>query len=98
MLFVRYFVYIVAAALASALLGGAFACLVAVVSPEFVRGLFGPEAAGDVVRYSAAVGMIWGVFLGAGAMAFCLFLATILHVVAAIWKRNEPGAGNESAG
>jgi hypothetical protein len=87
--FVRYFVCIVAAALASALLGAGFACLVAAVSPEFVRGLFHPEP-GDVVRFAAAVGMIWGVFLGALTMAFCLFLATVHYVVDVVRKRNTP--------
>jgi hypothetical protein len=38
--FFRYFLFVVAAALASSVLGGAFASVVAVVSPGFVKGLF----------------------------------------------------------
>jgi hypothetical protein len=95
MTFVRYFLYILAAALASAALGGAFACLVAVVSPEFVAGLFAPGRVTGVVRYAAAVGMIWGLFLGAGAMAFCLLLTTVQQVARAFQKGG--GAGGAGA-
>src|SRR5438094_9544816 len=80
MLFLRYFLYIVVAALGSAVLGGAFACFVALVSPEFVRSLFATPRDADPVRYAAAVGMIWGIFLGSAAMGFCLFLTTAQYV------------------
>jgi hypothetical protein len=53
----------VAAALIASAVGGLFACAVAFVSPEFVRGLFVPPPDASLVRYAAAVGMIWGVFL-----------------------------------
>jgi len=43
MIFLRYFFYVVAGALASSLIGGAFACLVALVSPEFVKSLSRPR-------------------------------------------------------
>jgi hypothetical protein len=88
MKFVRYFLYILAAALGSTLLGGAFACLIALLSPEFVKGLFGPVADTGLVRYAAAVGMVWGLFLGSGVMAFCLFLTTI-HEVAGVFQKES---------
>jgi hypothetical protein len=43
MSFLRFFVYIVCGALASSVIGGIFACVVAFVSPEFVGSLFGEK-------------------------------------------------------
>jgi hypothetical protein len=40
--FIRYFFYIVAGALISALLGGVFAWVVAIISPDFIKNLFSP--------------------------------------------------------
>lgn len=81
MSFLRYFIYIVGGALAASVLGGVFACVVALVSPEFISNLFGRVGAeGSLVRYAAEVGMIWGLFLGTAAMAFSLFLITLVHI------------------
>src|SRR5881409_2285346 len=66
MTFLRYFLYVLGAALLSAVVGGVFASVVALVSPEFVKGLFSPPNDASLPRYAAAVGMIWGVFIGAG--------------------------------
>jgi len=91
MKFVRYFVYIVAGALISSLLGGAFACVVSVISPDFVRSLFSPSAGASLVRYAAAVGMIWGLFLGTAVMGFSLLLVTIVQVARLLKKKaDEP--------
>jgi len=49
MSFLRFFVYIVCGALASPVIGGIFACVVAFVSPEFVGSLFGREVSGSLV-------------------------------------------------
>jgi hypothetical protein len=92
MTFLRYFFYIVGGALVSAALGGVFACVVALVSPEFVRTLFSSEASAagtSLVRYAAAVGMIWGIFLGTAVMGFSLLLVTALHVARVIRKRAD---------
>ena len=70
MTFLRCFLYIVGGALASSALGGLFASVVALVSPEFVSTLFTRDASGSLVRYATAVGMIWGVFLGTAVMGF----------------------------
>jgi hypothetical protein len=87
---VRYFIYIVAGALASSVLGGVFACAVALVSPEFVSTLFGRTAAdGSLVRYAAGVGMIWGLFLGTAAVAFSLALITLVHVARVIRRKSD---------
>lgn len=77
MTFIRSFLSILAAALVSAAVGGVFAAILAWISPAFVRGLFSPGHAASLPRYAAAVGMIWGVFIGAAAMGFCLALVTI---------------------
>ena len=88
MTFLRYFCYIVAAALSASVVGGVFACIVAVVSPEFVKGLFTPPPDASLLRYAAAVGMIWGVFLGAAGMGLSLALVTAVQV-ARLLKRDK---------
>jgi hypothetical protein len=87
--FFRYFIYIVCGALASSAIGGIFACVVALVSPEFVSSLFGREVAGSLVRYAAGVGMIWGIFLGTAAMGFSLLLVTLIHIARVIRKKTD---------
>ena len=77
-LFIKNFLWIVCAALAASALGAVFACVVALVSPEFVQGLFNQQ--NQIVRYAAGMGMIWGLFLGAGAMAFSLFISAITGI------------------
>ena len=93
MSFLRYFIYIVAGALAASALGGLFACAVALVSPEFISTLFGRSAAdGSLVRYAAGVGMIWGLFMGTAVMAFSLLLVTLIHVARLMKKKSDdPG-------
>ena len=89
MSFLRYFIYIVGGALAASVLGGMFACVVALVSPEFVSNLFGHGAQGSLVRYAAGVGMIWGLFLGTAAMGFSLLLITLVHVARVLRKKSD---------
>ena len=92
MTFLRYFFYIVSGALLSSALGGIFACVVALISPEFVAGLFSPSASAaghSLVRYAAAVGMIWGIFLGTAVMAFSLLLVTSVNVARIIRKKAD---------
>jgi hypothetical protein len=87
--FLRYFIYIVGGALAASVLGGVFACVVALVSPEFVTTLFGHGTHGSLIRYAAGVGMIWGLFLGTAVMGFSLFLVTLVQVARIIRKKND---------
>jgi len=89
MTFFRYFLYIAAAALASSVLGGCFAWVVAFISPDFVKGLFSPSAGANLLRYAAAVGMIWGVFLGAAVMGFSLFLVTAIQIARLLKKKSD---------
>ena len=89
MTFLWYFVCILLAALGSAAVGGIFAALVALISPEFVRGLFSVAHHASLTRYAAAVGMIWGVFIGAAAMGFSLGLVTLLQVAKVFKKKSE---------
>jgi hypothetical protein len=51
MTFLRYFIYIVGGALASSAVGGIFACVVALISPEFV----GPSLGGTLAVHSSAM-------------------------------------------
>ena len=87
MTFLKYFLYIVGAALVSAVLGGVFAASVAWISPEFVKGWFMPPTGSDPVRFAAALGMIWGLFLGTGVMGFCILVTTLLTLAKVLKKK-----------
>jgi hypothetical protein len=89
MTFIRYFIYIAVGALVSSLIGGLFACIVSIISPECVKGLFSPSAGTAITRYAAAVGMIWGIFLGTAAMGLSLFLATTIQVAKLMKKKAD---------
>jgi hypothetical protein len=89
MTFIRYFVCIIAGALISSLLGGLFACLVSLVSPEFVKGLFSPPAGASLSRFAAAVGMIWGIFLGTAVMGFSLLLVTAIQIARVLKRKAD---------
>jgi hypothetical protein len=78
---VGFFVLIVGGSIASAALGGIFAAIVAAISPEFVTSLFGDDAGERVTAYSVVVGMLWGLFIGAGASAFACGLAAIIKML-----------------
>ena len=87
MTFLRYFLYVLGAALLSAVVGGVFASVVALISPEFVKGLFSPPVGASLPRYAAAIGMIWGVFIGAAVMGFCLGLVTLVQIARVLTKK-----------
>jgi len=89
MTFIRYFCYIVTGALVSSLLGGLFACMVSFISPEFIKGLFSPPAGASLARYAAAIGMIWGIFLGTAVMGFSLLLVTLIQVARLFKKKAD---------
>ena len=76
-----FFLIILVGTLLSSLVGGAFAALVATISPEFVTGLFSQKAEAGIVRYAFAVGMIWGVFIGAAVSGFACFLAALIKIL-----------------
>lgn len=92
MTFLRYFLYIVGAALLSSVLGGVFAAGVAWISPEFVKGWFMPPTGSDPVRFAAAPGMIWVLFLGTGVMGFCILVTTLTTIVKLLKKKTEDTA------
>jgi hypothetical protein len=89
---VGFFVVVLAGALLSAVVGGTFGAAVAAVSPEFVSGLFDQAEAG-VVRYAFAVGMIWGVFIGAAVSGFACFLAAVIKILRIRFDNGRPTAG-----
>jgi len=88
---VRYFLYVLCGSILASIIGGLFASLVATISPEFVKGLFMPEEGASLTRYAAAVGAIWGVFIGAGVMGFCLGLVTLVQIARFFTKRKPDG-------
>ena len=75
---IGFFIIVLMGSLIAAVVGGLFGALVAVISPEFVDSLFGKAT--HLVRYAFAVGMIWGVFIGAGASCFACFLAAVVKI------------------
>jgi hypothetical protein len=87
MTFLRYFLYVLGAAILASVIGGVFASVVALISPDFVKGLFSPPAGASIPRYAAAVGAIWGVFIGAGVMGFCLGLVTLVQIARIFTKK-----------
>jgi len=91
MTFLRYFFYVLSRPLLSAVVGGVFAAVVALISPEFVKGLFTPQDGASLPRYAAAVGMIWGVFIGAGVMGFCPGLVTLVQIAKVFTKKKSEG-------
>ena len=78
---IGFFVIMLVGALLSALVGGAFGALVATISPEFVTGLFSQKAEAGIVRYAFAVGMVWGVFIGAAVSGFACLLAAVIKIL-----------------
>jgi hypothetical protein len=78
---IQLFGVILGASLISALLGGLFAMLIAWVSPEFVSGLFHISDGVSIVRYSFSVGMIWGLFIGAGVSGFACGLSVLMKIL-----------------
>ncbi len=92
-----FFVIILAGALLSALVGGGFGTLVATISPEFVAGLFTHKAEAGIGRYAFAVGMIWGVFIGAAVSGFACFLAAIIKILR-IRLEHKQGANTAAHG
>ena len=96
MTFLRYFFYVLGAALLAAIVGGVFASVLGLLSPEFVKGLFSPPEGTSLPRYAAAVGAIWGIFIGAAVMGFCLALVTLVQIAKVFAKKktddDSPGA------
>ncbi len=78
---IQLFCVIVVGAIASAILGGLFAMVVALVSPEFISGLFSLEDGVSPSRYAFSVGMIWGLFIGAAVGGFACGLSVLLGLL-----------------
>lgn len=78
---IAFFLIMLVGSLLSALIGGVFGALVATISPEFVAGLFSHKAEAGIARYAFAVGMIWGVFIGAAVSGFACFLAAVIKIL-----------------
>ena len=91
---VGFFLIILIGSLASAVIGGAFAAIIAVISPEFVSSLFGHEVEQGVIRYALAVGMIWGLFIGAAVSGFACFLAAIIKILKIRFEYNKEREAN----
>ena len=90
---IGFFVIILVGALLAALVGGLFGAIIAAVSPEFVRGLFSVKAEAGVLRYAFAVGMIWGLFIGAAVAGFACFLAAIIKILRIRFEHKKAATG-----
>ncbi|MFC1497915.1 hypothetical protein ACFLS1_05515 [Verrucomicrobiota bacterium] len=74
---IRNFLLILAGAVVSSVLGAIFAVVIAKLSPEFIIDIFGRKL--YPIRFAASMGMLWGLFIGAGTMAFCLGVSAIAN-------------------
>lgn len=92
MLFLRYFGYVLAASLLSALIGGAFGGFLGWLSPDFVASLFCPPQGTALINFAAAVGAVWGIFIGAAVMGFCIGVASVVQISRAIAQKGSNGA------
>lgn len=85
---------VMAATLASGTLGGLVGYLVGLLAPTFVRWLYAPmtgQAAADFrpTEFGLGIGVVSGLFLGAGAS---VFLAAMMIVRDTILARTKPEA------
>jgi len=80
---IHFFLIILVGAIGAALVGGGFAAIIGLLAPEFVNDLFGgyEEELPHPVRYATAVGMIWGVFIGAAAASFSCALSVVIRLI-----------------
>jgi len=78
---IQLFGVVLAGALISAILGGLFAMIVALISPDFVSGLFSLKENVSAARYAFSVGMIWGLFIGAAVSGFACGLSVLLGLL-----------------
>ena len=80
---IHFFLIILVGAIGAAVIGGCFAAVIGLLAPEFVTDLFGgfQEELPHPVRYATAVGMIWGVFIGAAAASFSCALSVIIRLI-----------------
>lgn len=78
---IGFFIIIMLGALAAAFVGGAFAAVIAVISPDLISGMFSNAPDHSIVRYSFAIGAIWGVFIGAAASGFACLLAAVIKII-----------------
>ena len=88
---IGFFLITVLGSLLSALLGGIFGATVATISPELAQSLFNETAAENITRYAFAVGMIWGLFIGAAVSGFACFLAAIIKILRIRFEYNANG-------
>jgi hypothetical protein len=75
---IGFFVIVLVGSLVASVVGGIFGAGIALISPEFVGSLFGTEK--HLVPYAFAVGMIWGVFIGAAVSGCACFLAAVIKI------------------
>ena len=86
---IGFFVVILVGSLLSALVGGGFGAVVAAISPEFVSSLFSQQPDDGIIGYAFAVGMIWGLFIGAAVSGFACFLAAAIKILRIRFERQK---------
>lgn len=84
----KTFFLIFLAGLTGAAMGGAFGWLVGNQSSEFIELLAKPYKVVDPQQVGAALGLVCGLFLGAAAMAFGLFVEAFR-----LWATRDKPAG-----
>ena len=85
---IRHFLLILGAGIVSSVLGGLFGHIVGYLSPDFALRM-APREVVNAAQYLTAKGAVWGLVLGACAMAFCIFVGALASASAG---RREHGA------
>lgn len=93
---IQFFLIILAGAICAAVLGGIFGAVIGLLAPDFAGDLFAERGKKlpHPVNYSASVGMVFGLFIGAAVACFSCGLSAILRLRSLKVDLSSGGAGN----
>ncbi|MEM7792624.1 MAG: hypothetical protein AAF546_14560 [Verrucomicrobiota bacterium] len=97
---IHFFLIILCGSIGASLIGGGFAAIIGSLAPDFVSDLFGgyKEELPYPIRYATAVGMIWGVFIGAAVAGFSCALSVALRLIKLRINFKNSNSSNSSNG
>ena len=72
----KYFGAMLVGSIVAGAVGLVLGIILAVMSPELVKGMLYTET-DSLVRYAAASGLTWGFILGGVAVGFCIFVSAL---------------------
>jgi hypothetical protein len=92
----RIFLMILAAALGCAALGSGLGWLIGTISPEFIAMVVEPYPVAEPPELGTVLGLLSGLLLGAGVMAFALLVEAFRLWVASRGKTSEQVVPNQT--